>query len=79
MTPAKARDQEPVLLEIQRAGEIRANMKNGVLQHKKPKFKVGDFVRLAKRKSTFAKSFVPGWTDELFKSARCFAYSSRHL
>ena len=32
----------------------------------KPKFKIGDRVRILKKKKTFEKSFTPNWTEELF-------------
>ena len=33
---------------------------------KRPKFKVGDRVRILKKKKTFEKGFTPSWTEELF-------------
>ena len=33
---------------------------------KKPKFKVGDRVRLNKIHRTFEKGYLPGWTEEVF-------------
>ena len=33
---------------------------------KKPKFKVGDTVRITKKKKMFEKGFTPNWTEELF-------------
>lgn len=33
---------------------------------KKPKFKVGDRVRISKYKMTFAKGYTPNWTNEIF-------------
>ena len=36
------------------------------LKKKKPKFKVGDRVRLNKIHRTFAKGYLPGWTEEVF-------------
>lgn len=33
----------------------------------KPKFKIGDFVRLSKYKHIFEKSYTPNWTTEIFK------------
>ena len=33
---------------------------------KKPKFKVGDLVRISKAKKTFEKGYLPNWTRELF-------------
>lgn len=34
--------------------------------YKKPKFKVGDFVRISKIKGTFAKGFTASWSLEVF-------------
>jgi len=31
-----------------------------------PKYKVGDRVRIVKKKKTFEKGFTPSWTEELF-------------
>jgi len=36
------------------------------LKKEKPKFKVGDQVRLNKIYRTFAKGYLPGWTEEVF-------------
>ena len=33
---------------------------------KKPKFEVGDLVRISKAKKTFEKGYLPNWTTELF-------------
>ena len=35
-------------------------------KHTKAKFKVGDRVRLNKIHCTFKKSYLPGWTEEVF-------------
>ena len=32
----------------------------------KPKFRVGDLVRISKAKKTFDKGYLPNWTTELF-------------
>ena len=37
---------------------------------KAPSFKVGDRVRIAKKKKTFEKGFTPNWTEELFTVTR---------
>lgn len=34
---------------------------------RKPKFKIGDFVRLSKYKHIFEKGYTPNWTTEIFK------------
>ena len=33
----------------------------------KPKFKLGDFVRIPKQKSVFEKGYTPRWTEEVFQ------------
>ena len=33
---------------------------------KDPKFKVGDYVRISKYKNTFAKGYMPNWSEEFF-------------
>ena len=37
---------------------------------KAPSFKVGDRVRIVKKKKTFEKGFTPNWTEELFTVVR---------
>ena len=32
----------------------------------KPKFKVGDHVRISKYKNIFAKEYIPNWSEEVF-------------
>ena len=39
------------------------------------KFHIGDAVRISKVKRTFAKGYVPNWTEELFTIAKCIARS----
>ena len=34
--------------------------------YKDPKFKVGDYVRISKRKNIFPKIYVPDWSKEVF-------------
>ena len=36
------------------------------VNHKYPKFKVGDHVRISKYKSIFAKGYTPNWSEEVF-------------
>ena len=33
---------------------------------KDPKFKVGDYVRISKYKDTFAKGYMPNWSEDVF-------------
>ena len=39
---------------------------NKKAKFKKPRFKVGDRVRLNKKFRTFKKGYLPGWTEEVF-------------
>ena len=36
------------------------------INDKNPKFKVGDNVRISKRKNVFAKGYTPNWSEEVF-------------
>ena len=36
-------------------------------QKQKPKYNLGDYVRIAKKKGTFEKGYTPRWTEEVFK------------
>ena len=36
------------------------------INNKDPKFKVGDRVRISKYKNTFAKGYMPNWSEEVF-------------
>ena len=37
------------------------------LELQPPKFKVGDNVRISKKKAMFKKGYTPRWTEEIFK------------
>ena len=37
-----------------------------ILIKNKPKFKVGDYVRISKYKNIFAKGFTQNWSEEVF-------------
>ena len=39
---------------------------NEDFNEKVPKFKVGDHVRISKDKNSFAKRYVPNWSEEVF-------------
>lgn len=39
---------------------------NGTIHQIKPKFAIGDKVRITKKKTTFEKSYTPRWTEEIF-------------
>ena len=36
------------------------------INHKAPKFKIGDIVTISKYKNIFAKGYVPNWSEEVF-------------
>ena len=36
------------------------------INNRDPKFKIGDIVRISKYKNTFAKGYVPNWSEEVF-------------
>ena len=36
------------------------------INHKDPKFKVGDHVRISKYRNIFAKGYTPNWSEEVF-------------
>ena len=42
---------------------INFNKKNN---HKDPKFKVDDYVKISKYKNIFATGYVPNWSEEVF-------------
>ena len=41
-------------------------------KHKRPKFKVGDRVRISKYKTLFEKGYTPNWTTEVFEINNVF-------
>lgn len=43
------------------------NVKKKLKKHKKPKYSVGDYVRITKDKNVFGKGFTPNFTEELFR------------
>ena len=58
----------PVSVNLINEPQVSENL-DGKLKSKtfKPKFKVGDFVRINKTKRTFGKGYLPNWTEELFQ------------
>ena len=45
---------------------IRATKYYKIRENKKPKFKIGDVVRISKEKNIFEKGYTPNWTTENF-------------
>ena len=62
MTPTEARNPE-------NSDTVWYNLYGDFLLHDfgKPKFKVGDHVRISKYKTVFTKGYLPNYTEELFK------------
>ena len=48
------------------ANIVRMNLYPELPRAKKPKLKVGDNVRITKKKKTFEKGYTPRWTEEIF-------------
>uniref|UniRef100_A0ABD2WG23 Chromo domain-containing protein n=1 Tax=Trichogramma kaykai TaxID=54128 RepID=A0ABD2WG23_9HYME len=52
--------------------------KNNNKRENKPKFKIGDQVRISKNKNLFEKSYTPGWSAEVFtivKASKTYPYT----
>ncbi|KAL3077364.1 hypothetical protein niasHT_031017 [Heterodera trifolii] len=61
----------PVDVNFRKATELRNRLyKDTEEQEGKPKFKLGDIVRITKEKGEFSKGYYPNFTDELFKIVR---------
>jgi transposase InsO family protein len=64
---------EPAAVTIYNADNARKNLYRryvGKEEIKKPKYNVGDLVRVSRAKNVFAKGYEGGWTLELFKISR---------
>jgi len=59
MTPVKASKKENEMKVLQ-----NFKTRSGVIS--KPKFKVGDKVRISRIKGTFEKGYLPNWSEELY-------------
>ena len=69
VTPAEA-SKDPTIARAVRDKIMQNNMENennSQLQNKKPKFKVGDRVRIFKWKNRFEKGYKGYWTSEIFQ------------
>ena len=49
------------------------------ISKKKPKFKLGDFVRIPRKKGVFEKGYTPRWTEEVFKVVENFTFTTYNL
>lgn len=66
MTPSEVNDKN--ILQVHK--NIRESQMASVKilkKPKKPKFKVGDYVRISNERTVFKKGFTPGFSEELFK------------
>lgn len=64
---------EPASVTIYNATTARENLNKRYAENeqtKKPKYSVGDLVRVSRSKNVFAKGYESGWTLELFKISR---------
>lgn len=56
--------------EVKKSNEstvfLRLN-KPKIITHAKPKYNLGDLVRISKQKQVFDKGYLPNWSNELFK------------
>ena len=60
MTPTEASDSRNERLVFRNLYESKP------VQHMKPKFSIGDRVRITKKKKTFEHGYTPRWTEEIF-------------
>ena len=77
-TRHSATKMSPISVNWRNAAKARENIrrrygnsgdgKDGAI--KKPKYKVGDLVRVSRARNVFAKGYEGGWTLELFKIVR---------
>jgi len=67
MTPNEVNDKN--ILQVYRnikASQL-SNVKKKLKTKKKPKFEIGDYVRITKEKKVFEKSFTANFTEEIFR------------
>ena len=58
---------QPVEVHQQNQEEVWHNLYGDMaVTYKRPKFKVGDPVRISKLRKTFRKGYLPNWSEELF-------------
>ena len=58
---------QPVEVHQQNQEEVWQNLYGDMtVTYKRPKFKVGDPVRISKLRKTFKKGYLPNWSEELF-------------
>jgi transposase InsO family protein len=57
-------------VDVTRATDLSAVYRRLKRTEKKPRFAVGDKVRISKQRSVFAKSYTPNWSTEIFEVQR---------
>ncbi|XP_015594155.1 uncharacterized protein LOC107267236 [Cephus cinctus] len=62
-TDVTARNEKDLLQRVYKKFKVKATLK-------RPKFKVGDRVRISKFKHIFEKGYTPNWTPEIFTVSR---------
>jgi len=62
LTPTEGSEKANELL-------VTTELANGNSMNNRPKFKVGDKVRISKYKRLFEKGYTPNWTEEIFEVA----------
>ncbi|XP_046735017.1 uncharacterized protein LOC124404727 [Diprion similis] len=66
---SKHRTTGMALMKVNRknANQLLATVYSNVKQVKPAKYQVGDFVRVSKYKTIFAKRYTPNWSTEIFR------------
>lgn len=60
---------KPNQVNANNSKDVHANLTSKKIIVKKPKYKLGDSVRISKYKHVFSKGYTPNWTGELFTIA----------
>lgn len=60
----------PIKVTHKNSKHLLETVYNNVKIVRKPKFKIGDFVRISKFKTVFAKGYTPNWSTEIFQIAK---------
>ncbi|KAK3924827.1 Putative uncharacterized transposon-derived protein [Frankliniella fusca] len=66
----------PVDVTPDRVLEVYNNLYHGMNNSiKKPKFNVGDYVRISREKQVFEKGYTWNWSEEIFKIVQVIPYA----
>ena len=71
----------PASVTMRNASTARENLKRryGTKTTRRPRYAVGDLVRISRERNVFAKGFESGWTVELFKISRVSLSRQPHV